>query len=451
MPAPNSYPARLLDTVSRSACVILAGGSGTRLRPLTERRAKPSLHFAGTYRVVDFVLSNCANSGLRRVGVVTQYRPHELHEHLGDGVPWGFGALGASLTILQPYATDEASGWYEGSADAVHRNLDRLVSPGTSLVVILASDQVYAMDYRELIATHLEADADVTVGVVDVPLEDASRYGLVATDGAGRVQRFEEKPEQPQTTLASMGIYVFNPDYLAQALATDAADPTSARDFGGDVLPRAIAAGGRVYAHRFRGYWRDIGTVTTYWKTHMELLDEPSRVPLRMPGREILTRFEALPPATVGSSAAVRQVLISPGTTIRGTVRNSVISPGVVVEPGAVVQESVLLPGVRVGAGAFVHRAVVDQNAVIGAAARIGDRWFEAGDRLGAGDLITVIGESSWVAPGVSIDAADVVAPFSGRDGAACLREPVTDSASEGRRPVRGLPGGGPSLAISRP
>jgi len=264
----------------------------------------------------------------------------------------------------------------------------------------------------------VEADADVTVSVADVPLRDASRYGLVTTDTTGRVLRFEEKPERPRSTLGSMGIYVFNPDYLARVLAADAADEGSAHDFGGNILPRAIAEGARVYAHRFRGYWRDIGTVESYWQTHMDLLDEPSRVPLRMPGREILTRMELRPPAMIASSAAVQQALISAGATIRGTVRNSVVSPGVVVEPGALVHDSVLLPGVRVGAGAFVHRAVIDQDAVIGVSARVGDRWFESNGHEGGEPRVTVIGEGSWIAAGASIEPSDVIAPFSGRGAA---------------------------------
>ncbi|MGE0228063.1 MAG: glucose-1-phosphate adenylyltransferase family protein [Dehalococcoidia bacterium] len=415
-PAALNAHARMLDILDRTVALVLAGGHGKRLRPLTERRAKPALHFGGTYRVIDFTLSNCVNSGLTRVGVLTQYLPHELHQHLGGGAPWGFHAPGAVLTVLQPYVTDESSNWYQGSADAVHRNIDRLVSPGTAAVVILASDQVYAMDYRELLATHIEADADVTVSVADVPLHEASRYGLVTTDATGRVVRFEEKPERPRSTLASMGIYVFNPDYLARALDADARDEGSAHDFGGDILPRAIADGARVYGHRFRGYWRDIGTIEAYWKSHMELLDEPSRVPLRTPGRAILTRTDPHPPAVIAGSAAVQQAFVSPGVTIRGTVRNSVLSPGVVVEPGALVHDSVLLPGVRVGAGAFVHRAVVDQNAVIGVAARVGDRWFETPDQDVAEPRVTVIGESSWIPDGSVVEPSDVVAPFSGRN-----------------------------------
>ena len=219
-----AYRARLLDTTPQFSCLILAGGHGKRLRPLTERRAKPALHFGGAYRVIDFTLSNCANSGLSQVGVLTQYMPHDLHEHLGGGSPWGFRAPGANLSMLQPYVTDESSSWYEGNADAVYRNLQRFINPGTAAVVILASDQIYAMDYREMIGTHLEADADVTVSITDVPLHEASRYGLVTTDGTGRVRRFEEKPAQPQSTTASMGIYVFSPDYLVRALEADAAD-----------------------------------------------------------------------------------------------------------------------------------------------------------------------------------------------------------------------------------
>jgi glucose-1-phosphate adenylyltransferase len=414
-----AHRTRLFDALSNTSCLILAGGRGERLRPLTERRAKPALHFGGAYRVVDFTLSNCAYSELRQVGVLTQYMPHELNDHIGGGSPWGFRAPGANLSILQPYVGGETGMWYVGNADAVRCNLERFVGPGTAAVVILSSDQVYAMDYRELIATHLEADADVTVGVTDVPLHEASRYGLVTADDTGRVRRFDEKPERPRSTLASMGIYVFSPDFLVRALAMDAADLDSTHDFGGDILPRAILDGARVHSHQFRGYWQDIGTIEAYWKTHMDLLEEPTRVPLRNLGRDLITRARALPPALVTSSAAVQQSLISAGSTIRGTVRRSVISPGVVVEPGAVVHDSVLLPGVRVGAGAFVHRAVVDQDSVIGVGARVGDRWSESTTGLEAQSRITVIGEGSWIAAGSTVEYIDVVPPFSGRGDSA--------------------------------
>jgi glucose-1-phosphate adenylyltransferase len=286
------------------------------------------------------------------------------------------------------------------------------------------------MDYREMLGTHLDADADITVSITDVPLHDANRYGLVTSDATGRVRRFEEKPEHPESTMASMGIYVFSPDYLLRALEADAVDPNSKHDFGGDILPRAILDGARVYAHRFRGYWRDIGTVASYWKAHMDLIEEPSRVPLRNPGREIITRADVRAPATISSSATVQQSLISAGSTIRGTVKRSVISPGVVVEPGAVVHESVLLPGVRVGAGAFVHRAVVDQDSVVGASARVGDPWFQAVTDAEIEGRVAVIGEGSWIAPGSVVEPADVIPPFSGHDDAA---PPSLAAAGESR------------------
>jgi glucose-1-phosphate adenylyltransferase len=267
-----------------------------------------------------------------------------------------------------------------------------------------------------------------------VPLHEANRYGLVTADATGRVRRFEEKPEHPQGTMASMGIYVFSPDYLLRALEADVADPNSKHDFGGDILPRAILEGARVYGHQFRGYWRDIGTVASYWKAHMDLIEEPSRVPLRNPGREIISRAEVLPPATISSSATVQQSLISAGATIRGTVKRSVISPGVVVEPGAVVHESVLLPGVRVGAGAFVHRAVVDQDSVIGASARVGDPWFQAATDAEVEGRVAVIGERSWIAPGSIVEPSDVIPPFSGHDDAA---PPSLATASESSRRQR--------------
>lgn len=367
-------------TTSRVMAFIMAGGKGDRLSALSEQRAKPAVPFGGSYRIIDFALSNCANSGITRVGVLTQYLPRSLNEHIAGGGPWGLDRDNDGVTILQPYRGCGVEGnSYCGTADSVYQNLHQIRDYGADTVLVLAGDHVYSADYRDMVAYHRQHDAELTVAVTRVPIEDASRYGLVTLDDERRVRGFEEKPEYPTHNLVSMGFYVFNASYLIDALLADAEDDQSTHDFGHDVLPRAVESGAKMYGFRFDGYWRDIGTVEAYWEANMDLLEDPPSVRLDEPGACIYTRSSSRPLARFGPTAEVRQAIIGRGSVIHGAVEHSILSPGAIVEAGAVVRDSVLFGDVRVESGAVVERSILDEEVVIGRGAHIG-----TGDDLSA-------------------------------------------------------------------
>jgi glucose-1-phosphate adenylyltransferase len=379
--------------------VILAGGAGERLSVLSHHRAKPAVPFGGKYRIVDFALSNCVNSGIDDVLVLTQYSPRSLIDHIGVGQPWDLDRRhGGGIHVLQPYLSrTDPVGWYAGSADAVRRNLDVVLARDPSLVVLLAGDHVYKMDYRPFIETHLAQAADLTIAVLDVQPEEASRMGIPTIDEAGRIVGWEEKPEHPLGTLASMGVYVFSTTALRTWL-TPGRD-----DFGKDVVPDMLAAGARVFAHRFEGYWRDVGTVDAFWRANLDLVALVPPLDLFDPDWLIHTRSEERSPAKTGPFAQVRHSLVSHGCIINGTVENSVLSPGVRVYEGASVRDSVIMLDAQIAPGAVVQGAVVDKRARIGARAVVGggdDHWvpnIEEPDRLFTG--ITVVGKRAVVPP----------------------------------------------------
>jgi glucose-1-phosphate adenylyltransferase len=358
--------------------VILAGGQGERLSILSEKRAKPAVPFAGKYRIIDFALSNCVNSGIYDVAVLTQYRPHSLNDHIGIGKPWDLDRRHGGVRLLQPYIGREESDWYQGTADAVYQNLAFIMEASCDYVLILAGDHIYRMDYRPMLAFHQQHEAEVTLGGVVVPLEEGHRFGIFETDVAGRVISFEEKPAQPRGTLGSMGIYIFNPETLARVLLSDAhpaspGGPPSQHDFGRNIIPGMVERNERVYAYPFSGYWQDVGTVQSYWETHMGLLDNPPAFDLYDPSWVIHTRSEERPPAHVRSAAQVSRSLISHGCIVKGQVEHSVLSPGVVVEEGAVVRDSIVLFDTVIGAGSVLDRVIVDKEVRIGKNSRIGD------------------------------------------------------------------------------
>lgn len=355
----------------------MAGGQGERLSLLSEKRAKPAVPFAGKYRIIDFALSNCVNSGIYDIAVLTQYRPHSLHDHIGIGKPWDLDRRQGGVHLLQPYIGREESDWYQGTADAVYQNLGFIMESDAEYVLILAGDHIYRMDYEPMISFHQQHAADVTLGAVVIPIEEGHRFGILETDAEGRVVSFEEKPARPKGTLGSMGIYVFNRDTLARVLINDArlaepgSDP-SQHDFGRNIIPGMLARGERVFAYPFTGYWQDVGTVQSYWEAHMGLLDEPPAFDLYDPSWVIHTRSEERPPAHVHSGAKVTRSLISHGCIIKGTVEHSVLSPGVVVEEGAVVRDSIVLFDTVIGAGSVVDRSILDKEVMIGKNSRIG-------------------------------------------------------------------------------
>ena len=398
----------------KTVAVILAGGEGSRLGVLTAKRTKPAVPFGGKFRIIDFALSNCVNSGLFDVMIVAQYRPHSLIEHIGAGGPWELNReRTGGVRIYSPYRSREHGSWFAGTADAVQQNFLFVKDRRPDLVVILSGDHIYRMNYNDLIAKHLERRADVTLATMEVPDHEKSRFGIVQTDGDERVTSFVEKPKDPIPGLGSMGIYVFNYGVLDRVLLEDSRMSDSNHDFGKDILPRMIARGERVYSWVYAGYWRDVGTIESYWEAHMDLIGEPPLYDLNDLGWLIHTRSENRPPARLASGAIVSDSLITHGCTIAKDARieRSVLSSGVRVEPGAVVRDSVLLTDCVVESGAVVERAILDKRARVGRGARVGampvDR-DEAGSRrfavLGKNAVIPaefVIGAGAEVGPDV--------------------------------------------------
>lgn len=363
--------------MSKVLAVILAGGQGERLSLLSQKRAKPAVPFAGKYRIIDFALSNCVNSGITDVAVLTQYRPHSLHDHIGIGKPWDLDRQQGGVYLLQPYIGRPDAEWYQGTADAVYQNLDFIMEARYDYVLVLAGDHIYRMDYAPMIAFHQQHNADATLGAVVIPIEEGHRFGILETDAEGRVNSFEEKPAQPRGTLGSMGIYVFSRETLTRVLIEDeqpgeSGKPGTRHDFGHDIIPAMLARGERVYAYPFAGYWQDVGTIQSYWEAHMELLNDQPVFDLYDPSWVIHTRSEERPPAHINSSARVSSSLISHGCIIKGQVEHSVLSPGVVVEEGALVKDSILLFDTVIGAGSVVERAIMDKEVHVGQNCRIG-------------------------------------------------------------------------------
>lgn len=378
--------------------LILAGGEGSRLSILGEKRAKPAVPFAGKYRIIDFALSNCVNSNLYRVAVLTQYRPHSLMEHIGIGEPWDLDRRRPNgVQIWQPYRGRAEQNWYRGTADALYQNIDFLDDGPDDLTLVLSGDHIYKMDYRPLLQAHREGGNEVTVAVMHVPPEEVYRFGIMRVDDSNRVVEFLEKPPQSTSTLASMGIYVFSSAFLRQRLEEDAANPNSAHDFGKNIIPYMVA-NDRVYAYPFEGYWVDVGTIPAYWQTNLELLEERPALDLNTPEWVIHTRSEERPPVKLGGDADVQQSLVSNGCVIYGTVINSVLSPGVVIGPGAVIRDSVIMNDTVIGADAQVSYVVLDKNVTVGAGARLGGEGDDTPNQTEPRNLdsgITIVGKGA--------------------------------------------------------
>jgi glucose-1-phosphate adenylyltransferase len=387
----------------------MAGGAGTRLTVLSDKRAKPAVPFAGKYRIIDFTLSNCVNSGIYDIAVLTQFRPHSLNAHIGIGKPWDLDRQRGGVHLRQPYQGNNADmDWYRGTADAVYRNLDFIQEKNPDLVLILGGDHIYKMDYRPMLEYHVQKGADLTVAVMEVPLEETDRFGIMSVNRNMRVSEFHEKPkDRDKGTLASMGIYVFNTDILINRLSEGT--PERPRiDFGKHVIPDMINED-KVYAYPFQGYWVDVGTIQSYWETNLALTYPETAQVLNLhdPDWVIHTRSEERPPVKLGPQAQVANSLISNGCVIRGQVERSVLSPGVYVSPGAVVRESVIINDTWIGPGAIVDRAIIDENAVVGAGTYIGygdDLMIpnrEMPDKINTG--ITVVGTGAQIPGGLII------------------------------------------------
>ena len=399
----------------RVLTLVLAGGEGGRLEVLTEQRAKPAMPYAGVYRLIDFTLSNCIHSGLTDVWVVQQYQPHALSDHLSNGRPWDLDRTRGGLRVLQPYLGGRSeSGWYRGNADAIYRNKAEIELFDPDLLLVLSADHVYKLDYGDVVARHQESGGDVTMVTTQVPIAEAGRFGTVEVDTSGRVSRFEYKPERPQSDLVTTEVFVYDARKLLETLEElasesgaaadddDDDDEASFADFGDALIPRLVEAG-RAYDYRLEGYWRDVGTVASYWQGHMELVGEEPALRLDDPRWPILTASVQRPPARVDSSARIDDSLVSPGCRIAGSVSRSVLAPGVVVEEGATVSDSILLEGTVVAGGATVGCAVLDMNVRVGRGATVGTAHRQ-GDACDDSQ-ITLVGEEAEIDAETAVEA----------------------------------------------
>jgi len=397
------------------AAMILAGGQGERLSILSRQRAKPAVPFAGKYRIIDFSLSNCVNSGITDVAVLTKYWPHSLHDHIGIGQPWDLDRSRGGVHLLQPYLGRARSDWYRGTADAIYHNLWYVMPKQFSDVLILSGDHIYAMDYRPMLEFHRRRKASVTVCVQQVPLEDASRFGLLVTDDEDRVIAFQEKPENPRSTLASMGIYVFDKDLLVDTLEVgeSTAIERTMLDFGKDIIPSLIEQGD-VFAYAFDGYWQDVGTLQSYWEANLALLEDLPELNLYDPDWVIHTRSEERPPAKIMEGSHVSRSLVSNGCIIiRGTVEHSVLSPGVIVREGAVVRDSIIMGDTVISEGTVIERCIIDKQAVIGPGCRLGfgDDTPNMLDPRRVNTGITLVGKNARIPANVTIGRNVIIAP----------------------------------------
>ncbi len=353
--------------------MLLAGGQGSRLGVLTNRTAKPAVPFGGKYRIIDFPLSNCVNSDIDTVGVLTQYEPLELNGYLGNGSAWDLDRNTGGVYVLPPYVTGSRGEWYSGTANAIFQNLAFIERYQPEYVLVLSGDHIYKMDYAAMLRHHVEKNADATIAVLEVPIEEAHRFGIMETDAEGIITHFTEKPKEPRSNKASMGIYIFTTDALKKYLVEDEADETSSHDFGKDVIPKLLSAGMRLSAYAFRGYWKDVGTVQSLWEANMDLIGDKARLNLNDREWRIYSRSPVMPAHYIGPSASAVSSLVSEGCEIDGQIENSVLFTGVRVGAGAVVRDSILMPGARIGANAVVKKAILGEDAIVGAGAVIGD------------------------------------------------------------------------------
>ena len=371
--------------------MLLAGGQGSRLYDLTKQIAKPAVSFGGKYKIIDFPLSNCINSGIDTVGVLTQYQPLALNEYVANGAPWDLDRMRGGLSVLPPYQGNKHSDWYKGTANAIYQNINFIKQYNPEYVLILSGDHIYRMDYRLMLEQHKKTGAVCTVATITVPIEEASRFGICNTNSDGSIYEFEEKPKKPKNNQASMGIYIFNTDTLIEYLETDEADENSSNDFGKNIIPNLLNNGEKLYSYKFEGYWKDVGTISSLWEANMDLIGDKPVLNLADQHKRIYSKNTARPPQYIGPKAAVVNSLISEGSKIYGRVENSILSGGVIVEAGAVVKDSVIMDDVVVKKNAAVYSAIVDADSVIESGKTVGTE--NAGK-----DNITVIASGSVIA-----------------------------------------------------
>ena len=387
--------------------MLLAGGQGSRLKVLTENTAKPAVPFGGKYRIIDFPLSNCVNSHIDTVGVLTQYQPLELNEYIGNGQPWDLNSSHGGVSVLPPYARSKKSDWYKGTANAIYQNIPFIARYNPDDVLILSGDHIYEMDYAAMLRFHKEMNADLTVAVRPVPMEEASRFGIMNTHEDGAIYEFEEKPKKPKSNKASMGIYIFKWEILKKFLEEDEEDPKSENDFGKNIIPNLLNAGHRLYAYEFDGYWKDVGTIASLWEANMDLLgDEPQFNIYGSNGRKIYARNYAMPSAFIAKGAEISDSFVAEGCEVFGSVNHSVVSAGCVIGKGAEIHDSVIMPGVVVEPGATVRHAIIAEDCVIKAGAKVGEYQAETSvDKI----QIAVIGKGKTIAEGAVVPAGEII------------------------------------------
>ena len=388
----------------KKECVamLLAGGQGSRLYALTSKIAKPAVAFGAKYRIIDFPLSNCINSGIDTVGVLTQYEPLELNEYIGNGQPWDLDRAFGGVHILSPYQAKKKSSWFEGTANAIYQNLNFMQKYNPDYVLILSGDHIYKMDYSKMLRAHKETGADCTIAAIEVPMKEASRFGILNTNPDGTIYEFEEKPKEPKSNLASMGIYIFTAEKLFKYLKADDENPSSSKDFGKDVLPAMLNAGEKMVSYRFKGYWKDVGTIASLWESNMDLLGAEPAFDVADADWKIHSRNPLAPPEYLGKNAVVHNSMIALGCEIEGTVENSVLASGVVVKEGAYVKDSVIMAETVIKKGAKVVYSILDENCVVEEHAVVGQ---EKGENAG----IAVLGREVKIAKGVSVAGGKIL------------------------------------------
>lgn len=402
--------------------MLLAGGQGSRLGVLTQKVAKPAVSFGGKYRIIDFPLSNCINSGVDTVGVLTQYQPLRLNAHIGIGIPWDLDRNVGGVTILPPYERSKGSDWYTGTANAIYQNLEYMESYNPEYVLILSGDHIYKMDYEVMLEYHKANNADVTIACMPVPIEEASRFGIVITDENNRITEFEEKPANPRSNLASMGIYIFSWKALKEALIAMSEEPGC--DFGKHVIPYCHEKQERIFAYEYNGYWKDVGTLGSYWEANMELIDIIPEFNLYEEYWKIYTKSDIIPPQYVAADAVIDRSIIGEGTEVHGTITNSVIGAGVTIEPGAEVHDSIIMRDCHIKAGAKVNKAIVAEDTTVGEGSELGVGEYAPSKydpKVYQFDLVT-IGEHSVIPDHVKIGKntaiSGVTTPEDYTDGA---------------------------------
>lgn len=396
----------MLHKSKECVAILLAGGQGSRLMVLTENTAKPAVPFGGKYRIIDFPLSNCVNSGIDTVGILTQYQPLELNDYIGTGRPWGLNRNFGGAHILPPYSKSKKSEWYKGTANAVYQNIPFIERYNPEYVLVLSGDHIYKMDYSRMLSFHKEKKAECTIAVLNVPLSEASRFGIMNIKEDSSIFEFEEKPKVPKSTLASMGIYIFNWPLLREYLIADEEDEASANDFGKNVIPKLINDQKRLFAYQFDGYWKDVGTIESLWQANMDLLDDKSGLNLKDPKFKIYARNYAQPSSFIAKSAFIQNAYVAEGCSVRGKVINSIISTGCVIEENAFVKDSVIMPNATIRRGSTVKYAVLGENVTLEHNTKIGDEpeYYAAAD-FG----ITVIGKDKVIEANTVIKPKEII------------------------------------------